>query len=231
MTLLTKSVLALILVGSALLNLVTMFELLGRKEKRFSPKTLRIVHRINGVLFILFFLFISYYCLIIMRSAGQELSSRAALHGLLAIAAFLFLCLKLSILRFYRQYYSMVVPLGIGVVLLILATTATSAGYYFAMRGGGAAVSSTDMKEGLTPKGATVFHQNCSDCHYSDKTETKIGPGLKGLFKLPKLPSSDRPVTDATVRNQIKTPFKNMPSFAELPEDDVDALIAFLKSL
>jgi hypothetical protein len=35
----------------------------------------------------------------------------------------------------------------------------------------------------------------------------------------------------ATVRNQIKTPFKNMPSFAELTQDDVDALIAFLKSL
>jgi len=231
MTFWTKSILSLILAGSALIGLLSMFELMGRKEKRLNPKMLRIIHRANGIFFFLFFLFLSYYCLKIMRGSGQELSPRAALHGLLATATFLLLCLKISIVRFYRQYFSMAVPLGISVVLLALATTATSAGYYFTMRGGGASVSATEIKERTARQGAVVFNQNCADCHYADKAENKIGPGLKGLFKREKLPVSGRPVTDANVRKQVKTPFQNMPAFGELPEGDMDSLMAFLNTL
>ena len=35
-------------------------------------------------------------------------------------------------------------------------------------------------------KGEAAF-ENCSVCHNSDSTETKIGPGLKGVFKREKL--------------------------------------------
>jgi uncharacterized membrane protein len=80
-------------------------------------------------------------------------------------------------------------------------------------------------------QGAAVFNQNCSACHHSDKTDYKIGPGLQGLFQLEKLPVSGRPVTETNIRMQLKTPFKNMPPFPELPEEKVDALIAFLKTL
>lgn len=87
------------------------------------------------------------------------------------------------------------------------------------------------IERGLVSKGAVVFNQNCSACHYSDKTETKIGPGLKGIFKMENMPSSGRPVTEANVRSQVKTPYGNMPAFPELAEEKVDVLIAFLKTL
>lgn len=87
------------------------------------------------------------------------------------------------------------------------------------------------IEGGPAGEGAIVFNQNCSGCHYSDKTETKIGPGMKGIFKMEKLPVSGRPVTEANVRLQIKTPYGNMPAFPELAEEKMDALIAFLKSL
>ncbi len=83
----------------------------------------------------------------------------------------------------------------------------------------------------LVSEGALVFNQSCSACHHSDKTDYKIGPGMQGLFQLEKLPVSGRPVTEANIRVQLKTPFKNMPPFPELPEKKVDALIAFLKTL
>jgi uncharacterized membrane protein len=88
-----------------------------------------------------------------------------------------------------------------------------------------------EMGEGLAREGAVVFNQRCGVCHHSDKTDYKIGPGLQGLFQLEKLPVSARPVTEANVREQLQTPFRNMPSFAELPEEKLEALIAYLKTL
>ena len=76
----------------------------------------------------------------------------------------------------------------------------------------------------LSAEGAVLFEKNCAQCHYSDKVETKMGPGLKGLFKRDKLPVSGRDATDDNVRRQLKTPFKNMPSFARLSEPEITSL-------
>jgi mono/diheme cytochrome c family protein len=80
-------------------------------------------------------------------------------------------------------------------------------------------------------QGAALFEQNCSACHYPDRTETKIGPGLKGILKGGRLPVSGRPATVESVRDQLITPYQTMPSFAHLSEGEVAALIAFLKTL
>jgi uncharacterized membrane protein len=89
----------------------------------------------------------------------------------------------------------------------------------------------TAAEEGLVSEGAAVFNQSCSACHHADKTDYKMGPGMQGLFQLEKLPVSGRPVTEANIRLQLKTPFKSMPAFPELPEEKVDALIAYLRTL
>jgi mono/diheme cytochrome c family protein len=82
-------------------------------------------------------------------------------------------------------------------------------------------------------QGAVLFAENgCGQCHYTDRTETKVGPGLKGLFNREELPASGRPVSEETVRRQLKTPFKNMPSFEDrLTEAQSGDLIAYLKTL
>jgi Trk-type K+ transport system membrane component len=63
MNYLLKSILSLILIVLAAINFYTMYELLGRKNTRFSPEALRIMHRFSGYFFILLFLIISYLCL------------------------------------------------------------------------------------------------------------------------------------------------------------------------
>jgi mono/diheme cytochrome c family protein len=231
MTFWTKSILALVLTGSAFLGLFAILELLGRKEKRFNPRTLRTIHRVNGYFFFVFYLFISYYCLKIMRGAGEELSARASLHGLLAVAAFFILCVKILILRSYRQYFSMVPTLGLGVFVLTLCTTATSAGYYFTMRGAGVVVPTVDSGEKLVRKGAEYFAKNCLDCHYVDRTQSKIGPGLKGLFERKTLPASGRPVTEENILEQLKNPVNVMPAYPDLTEEAFLALMAYLKNI
>lgn len=231
MTFYIKSILAIFLALSAFVALFSMLELMGRQEKRFAPRTLKIVHRANGVFFILLALVISYYCLKIIRGAGLELSARGALHSLLATAVFLVLFLKISIVRFYRQYYSMVVPLGMVAALLTLGTVATSAGYYFTVKGGGAEVLVSESSEDIVGEGAVLFKKHCVDCHYANKTDSKIGPGLKGLSRLEKLPYSGRPPSDENIRRQLNAPFKAMPSFANLTEEELKSLVAFLKSI
>ncbi len=88
-----------------------------------------------------------------------------------------------------------------------------------------------EIEGDLARKGAAIFDASCSFCHYTDVTGSKFGPGLKGLFKREKFTVSGRPVTAANVRSLLKTPFEEMTSFADLSEEEVDALVAFLKTL
>ena len=88
-----------------------------------------------------------------------------------------------------------------------------------------------DISNKLVMKGAEVFEQNCSMCHYSDKTDTRVGPGLRGLFRKEKLLRSGWSMSESNIRKQIKTPFDNMPPFDKLSEDQVESLIAYLKTL
>ena len=80
-------------------------------------------------------------------------------------------------------------------------------------------------------KGAAIFNQNCAMCHYPDQTETKIGPGLKGLFKKDHMPKSGWKVSNDNVRRQLKTPYANMPPFPDMAEDEIQAIISYLRSL
>jgi uncharacterized membrane protein len=89
----------------------------------------------------------------------------------------------------------------------------------------------SDIAEGPVVEGARIFNESCSVCHYANKTETKIGPGLQGFFNLKSMPSSGLPVSDVNIRKQLNTPLQDMPSFSDLPEEDIEALIAYLKTL
>ncbi len=85
-------------------------------------------------------------------------------------------------------------------------------------------------KPGDAAKGKDVFDQ-CSVCHNADSTETKVGPGLKGLFKMDKLVNG-KPVTEANVRDFINTGGNGMPAYADqLSDQDRNDLIAYLKTL
>jgi mono/diheme cytochrome c family protein len=85
----------------------------------------------------------------------------------------------------------------------------------------------------LAEEGAQLFEsKGCTQCHYTKSAETRIGPGLQGLFGRDKLPVSGRRVTEKNVRRQLQTPYENMPSFADrLTKEQRDRLIEYLKTL
>ena len=88
-----------------------------------------------------------------------------------------------------------------------------------------------EVSEGPAAERVMVFKQNCSACHLTDSTATKIGPGLRGVFKGDKFPVSGLPVSEENFRKQLQEPFDKMPPFGHLPPEQVEALIAYLQTL
>ncbi len=80
-------------------------------------------------------------------------------------------------------------------------------------------------------KGADIFAQYCSGCHYADRKNTKVGPGLAGLSSWQRLPTSGWPADAAHLKRQMIKPYADMPSFGHLPDQDIDALVVYLKTL
>ena len=87
-------------------------------------------------------------------------------------------------------------------------------------------------KPGDAAKGEETFSSNCDVCHNTDSTETKVGPGLKGLFKKANL-NNKKKVTDANVIEMInKGSPVGMPAFEDQLSDQERAdVLAYLKTL
>lgn len=79
--------------------------------------------------------------------------------------------------------------------------------------------------------GQGIYKNNCAVCHFADKTDKRIGPGLKGFFHKDKM-FDDRPVNEENVRDLILNGGGKMIPFKEkLDGKQVDDLMAYLKTL
>ena len=79
--------------------------------------------------------------------------------------------------------------------------------------------------------GKKLFDGKCGFCHKTNSTEKTIGPGLKGIMKGDKVLVSNKPATPANIVDQLKNPYKNMPSFTSLSEEEILNVIAYLNTL
>lgn len=82
-------------------------------------------------------------------------------------------------------------------------------------------------------EGAALFQeQGCAQCHYADRTEQRIGPGLEGLLRREELPASGEPATRENVRRQLLDPHDRMPSYEDrLTENEMRLLLDYLETL
>ena len=163
-------------------------------------------------------------------------SLRAVLHGFLGVSLLFIFLLKIVLVRFYRSFLRMVPTLGMTVVVLALIVFSVSAGY-FILRAvfepeSAQAAAAAPRSAGDPGFGAALFAGKCGSCHHSDREETKVGPGLKGLFKRQSLSFNDQPVTEESIRSQSSVaPLDEMPPFTTLNEREIADLIAYLKTL
>jgi hypothetical protein len=247
-----KSILSLIMILLALINIFTMFEVFGRGEKRYDVNKLKKIHRINGIVFISISLFITYFCLRSIINGQLELSPRSTFHAVFALAVLLLLALKISFIEVYRQFYGKVLTIGPVIALIAFGMIGTSGGYYFLVtkfhtdktfdeireykdKG----VAKEDEVKGTRVnadsesigRGKQLFDSKCSFCHDAHSNNVIVGPGLKGLLKNQTLPVSKRPATPVNIRQQLKQPFSKMPSFDKFTDEEVADIIAFLNTL
>ncbi|MEN2994076.1 MAG: cytochrome c [Thermodesulfovibrio sp.] len=235
-----KLSISLILIVLSLIASYTMFEIFGKVERRGNMDLLKKIHRINGRLFFIVFLIGAIGCIYLLNQSKAELTPRATMHVFSAIAIFLLLSLKIVFIKFYRQFYSYAKLLGIIVVLLTFNLVAFSSGYSLVV-GDKVNFASTEevksqiiakTKEGNVESGKKLFAQLCSSCHYTDKKDFKrAAPGLKGILKEKTLPVSKKPANVENVINQIRNPYRYMPSFSDLKDEQIADIIAYLKTL
>ncbi len=232
-----KSILAIFFLLAAIIAVITMLSLMGKTERKVSVQILRKMHKGSGFVFAGLLLVISYFCLKYWAMVGDQISTRAVLHGVLSLTLIIILILKLSIVQYYKQFLRLVSVMGMIVFVLSFVVFSTSAGFFF-LRTLGARTESSDISEPAQPppqgsaeKGAALFKSKCLSCHFTDSEESKQGPGLKNILKKEKLPFSKRPSSIENIKKQLKKPFLTMPSFVSLSEQEIADLIAYLKTL
>ncbi len=247
-----KTTLAVLLVAAGLTAAISMLTLVGKPQKRMSVSTLMKLHRTAGYVFVGLLVVLAVMGVRYLAAAGDNLALRGVLHWTLAVALILILALKLAIVRTFKQFVKFAPILGMTVITMALLVAAISAGFFaITRREAPAAEGGRRHTEAVQPateaallagevaqvagdpkSGETLFASNCSNCHNSDSTESKIGPGLAGLFERAELPSSGKPVTRENVRAQIVTPVGNMPSFQSYISDEgLTDLLAYIETL
>ena len=231
-----KSFLAVFFLLAGIVALFSMLTLMGKTERRADTKLLRRLHKGAGLVFALLLLVISYLCAEYWASAGEQISTRAVLHSILAFAVIIVFVLKLLIARFYKQFLKFVPVMGLTVFALSFIVFATSAGYFFLRTLCADAKFSEisappPMLKGEIDRGAALFRSKCASCHSADTEESRGAPGLKNILKKEKLPSSQRPANAENILLQLKKPFRVMPAFPSLSEQETADLLAYLKTL
>jgi mono/diheme cytochrome c family protein len=226
---------ALLLAGLAAAG--SMLTLLGKAEKKISPEKLRAVHHFFGRAFILLFLANAVLGLVLVARKGDSLPLRSVFHLVFGLGLAVLLTFKLSISRVFKQFLRWMPGLGLTVFALAFLAFSLSAGYYClgALTGpapaGGAVSQTTAGPDESVSRGRALFHRQCDVCHFSDSTAAKTGPGLQGVLKNPVLPASGRTATPDNILLQLQHPFRSMPPYPSLSEQDRADLIAYLRTI
>jgi len=251
-----KSILALFMIAGALVAMFTMFEVFGRETPKYKVTTLKVLHRVNGIIYLTLFLYIAYHCIDYIISTKGELSSRATFHSLFSLLIIVLFSVKIAFIKIYKKFYAQARTLGLVIAVSTFGMVGTSAIYYILVAEFGikytpqetlhnqkTAPAATALPQdeigtlkvrtdrASIAKGEKIFKDSCSFCHNTDSTKWSAGPGLKGLLRNPTLPVSKKASTPENITAQLKKPYKDMPSFENLQEEDIDHVIAFLNTL
>ena len=80
-------------------------------------------------------------------------------------------------------------------------------------------------------RGQRLYQSTCAQCHRADSSAPLNGPGLKGLYRKPYMPSGAS-ANDERVADVIRMGRRMMPGYAHTLDDrQMEDLIAYLKTL
>ena len=90
-----KSILSLLMIPAAIVAMFTMFEIFGRDIIKYNVPRLKLAHRINGILYSIIFLYLTYLCLDFLIATKVELSSRVTFQSVFSLTIVILLGVKL----------------------------------------------------------------------------------------------------------------------------------------
>jgi mono/diheme cytochrome c family protein len=240
-----KTVISLFFLAASIATFLSMLALMGKAERKASPKMLRTTHVVFGVIFTILLAVQAYLGAKYVAGVGDQLPLRGVLHAVLGLGLVAVLMVKLLIVQYYRKLMTYVPALGMIVFALALVVFLTSTGFYLVRQAGAEAVreeaadadpASPDIEaevetEGDADAGGVLFDGKCSLCHFADSEESTLGPGLLGILKNDRLPSSGRPATPENILDQLREPVGTMPSFTSLTDQELADLLAYMGTL
>lgn len=226
-------------IGAAL----TMLILMGRAEKKASPAFLKKLHKYFGYLFFLLLLALAVLGYDYWVSLGENISTRALLHAVLALSLLIILITKILIARFYRQFLKMAPTMGLTIFCLAFVVFSIS-GIYYVLSGLDQSASSERIElaektnagaesplQGSVEQGKEIFNRLCLSCHAVESDANKMGPSKVGLSEKNALPHTRKPVTFENIKQQLIDPALMMPAFKDLSDQEIADITAFLKTL
>jgi len=229
----------LIGIGAAL----TMLILMGRTEKKASPDTLKKLHKFFGYFFFLFLLALAVLGFDYWEALGENISTRALLHAVLALSLLIILITKILIARYYRQFLKMAPTMGLTVFCLAFVVFSIS-GIYYVLRVPDQLPSPEQIEKiektrgdagrtlpGSVEQGKKTFNRLCFSCHAIDSGANKMGPSLMGLSETNAMPHTGKLVIFENIKQQLVDPVLMMPAFKDLSDQEIANLTAFLKTL
>ncbi len=85
---------------------------------------------------------------------------------------------------------------------------------------------------GSAARGKEVFEKKCTMCHFADKEEKKIGPGLKGISKRGTFTVNGNKVTTEALTTWIENGDSLMPGMKDtLEPGQIKDVVAYVKTL
>ncbi|HEY6944273.1 MAG TPA: cytochrome c [Candidatus Acidoferrum sp.] len=90
----------------------------------------------------------------------------------------------------------------------------------------------THTSAGSAMRGKQIFEQKCSMCHFADKEDKKIGPGLKGISKRGTFTVNGNKVTTESLKTWIENGDSQMPGMKDsLDATQIRDVVAYVKTL
>jgi ferredoxin-NADP reductase len=163
--------LAFVLVGG--INVCLVLEAWSRVRAAKASALMLTLHRIGGYVFIALFCVMSFFMIARLRNGGGDVSPTVTLHLALAMVLSPLLFIKVLIARYYKNQYSLLLPLGLTIFVLAFVLVASTAGPYLTRVTKREEVS---IDPGRVPpvtidlnQASDLMEKRCSKCHNLDR--------------------------------------------------------------
>src|SRR5580704_9608710 len=165
--------LGVIFVLTGAINVWLILQSSARVRDAKASARLMAAHRIGGYLFIAIFCVMGYFMLARMGEVATGAPSSTMVHMTLAMVLSPLLFLKVVIARYYRNYYSFLMPLGLLIFVLAFVLIGITAGPSVAYHARMQTVSlgSIDLPPAAIDinRAAGTMEKRCTKCHNLDR--------------------------------------------------------------